>query len=182
MQDYLLGKYQRGEIKPPDNEGTRADAENRRDNRQRTPPRREPTYAEHEIKKRKPHEDEVPKKGTPRGMTRRQPPPSAAKTNQHNHERSPQASRIDVTTEGSRAARDNTTNSRIKHLPVTFNNQDTTGLDAPHKDPLVITLTIADCEVSRILVDTGSSVEIIFKDTLRKMNVDESSIKPKRNP
>lgn len=37
--------------------------------------------------------------------------------------------------------------NQIKHLPVTFNNKDSTGLDSPHNDPLVITLTIADCEV-----------------------------------
>ncbi|XP_013639775.1 PREDICTED: uncharacterized protein LOC106345053 [Brassica oleracea var. oleracea] len=94
----------------------------------------------------------------------------------------PQPPRVAVTAEGSIAAKNNTTNSRSKHLPVIFNNQDTTGLNVPRNDPLVITLTIADGEVSRILVDTGRSVDIIFRETLRKMEVDESSIKLERNP
>ncbi|XP_024013329.1 uncharacterized protein LOC112087617 [Eutrema salsugineum] len=65
---------------------------------------------------------------------------------------------------------------------ITFTEADTEGVDMPHNDPLVVELRIADCEVSRILVDTGSSVDLIFKETLDKMDVAnhhlKSSIKP----
>lgn len=43
-------------------------------------------------------------------------------------------------------------------------------------DLQVIKLTITECEVSQILLDTESSVNVIFKDTLRKMDIDESDI------
>ena len=46
---------------------------------------------------------------------------------------------------------------------------------------MVITLTIADFKVPRILIDTRSSVDVIFKDALRKMGIDESCIKPERS-
>lgn len=178
MQEYLLRKYQRGEIKSSDNEGTIADVENRRDNYRWTSPKREPTRTEREIKNENRTEIKSPKRE--RAEERREdnlPPPPRRRINIIMRG-SPQLPRVAVTTEGSRAAGDNTTNSQIKHLPITFNNQDSTGLDAPHNDPVVFTLTIADCEVSRILVDTGSSIDVIFRKTLRKMEVDES----KRNP
>jgi len=37
---------------------------------------------------------------------------------------------------------------------VTFHESDTNSLDRPHNDPLVITLTIGDFNVERVLVDT----------------------------
>ncbi|XP_024007921.1 uncharacterized protein LOC112083930 [Eutrema salsugineum] len=65
---------------------------------------------------------------------------------------------------------------------ITFTEADTEGVDMPHNDPLVIELWVADCEVSRILVDTGSSVDLIFKETLDKMDLAnhhlKSSVKP----
>ncbi|XP_024007240.1 uncharacterized protein LOC112083446 [Eutrema salsugineum] len=65
---------------------------------------------------------------------------------------------------------------------ITFTEADTEGVDMPHNDPLVVELRIADCEVSRILVDTGSSVDLIFKETLDKMELTnhylKSSVKP----
>ena len=94
----------------------------------------------------------------------------------------PQAARIAVTTKGSGAPKDDATYNQIKHPPVTFSNRDSKGLYSPHNHPLVISLTIADFEVPRILIDTGSSDDVIFKDALRKMGKDESRIKPKRSP
>ncbi|XP_024010213.1 uncharacterized protein LOC112085252 [Eutrema salsugineum] len=65
---------------------------------------------------------------------------------------------------------------------ITFTEADTEGVDMPHNDPLVVELRIADCKVSRILVDTGSSVDRIFKETLDKMELAnhhlKSSVKP----
>jgi len=45
---------------------------------------------------------------------------------------------------------------------VTFHESDTNGLDRPLNDPLVITLTIGDFNVELILIDTGSTLDIIF--------------------
>lgn len=60
---------------------------------------------------------------------------------------------------------------------IIFEEADTDGLDKPHSNPLVIKLMISDCEVTHILVDTGSSVDIIFKDTLEKMEIKDTDIK-----
>ena len=46
----------------------------------------------------------------------------------------------------------------------------------PRNDLLVIELTIQDIDVAKVLTDTGSSVDIIFKDTLEKMEIDQSKI------
>ncbi|KAG7548068.1 Ribonuclease H domain [Arabidopsis suecica] len=45
---------------------------------------------------------------------------------------------------------------------ISFDNSDTQGLTGPHDDALVITLDVANFEVTRCLTDTGSSVELIF--------------------
>jgi len=61
---------------------------------------------------------------------------------------------------------------------VTFHESDTNGLDRPHNNPLVITLTIGDFNVERVLVDTVSTLEIIFLTSLREMKVDMTQIVP----
>ena len=50
--------------------------------------------------------------------------------------------------------------------PISFTQDDLKGLDTPHNDPLVVELIIGDSRVTRVLIDTGSSVDLIFKDTL----------------
>ena len=47
----------------------------------------------------------------------------------------------------------------------------------PYDDALVITLPIANCEVKRILIDNGSSANVLFLSTLKEMELDESNIK-----
>lgn len=54
---------------------------------------------------------------------------------------------------------------------MTFDDADAEGVNFPHNDPLVIEVMVADCEVSRVLVDTGSSVNLIFRETLQKMEL-----------
>jgi len=65
---------------------------------------------------------------------------------------------------------------------VTFHESDTNGLDRPHNDPLVITLTIGDFNVERVLVDMGSTLDIIFLTTLREMKIDMTQIVPTPRP
>ncbi|KAG7594095.1 Ribonuclease H-like superfamily [Arabidopsis thaliana x Arabidopsis arenosa] len=70
-----------------------------------------------------------------------------------------------------------------EELPeVTFSESETSQLDKPHDDALVITLDIAHCEVSRVLIDTGSSVDLIFLDTLTRMGISKQSIKGPPSP
>ncbi|CAA7049482.1 unnamed protein product [Microthlaspi erraticum] len=70
-----------------------------------------------------------------------------------------------------------------KGIPtISFTDKDASGLDIPHLDPLVITLQIHDCDVAKVLVDTGSTVNLIFLETLNRMGVEEGSIKPTSRP
>ncbi|KAF8054198.1 hypothetical protein N665_1340s0002 [Sinapis alba] len=61
---------------------------------------------------------------------------------------------------------------------VTFSEGDLVDIDQPHNDPLLVELQIGTCEVTRILIDTGSSVDLIFRQTLEKMLIDLNDIKP----
>ena len=49
--------------------------------------------------------------------------------------------------------------------PISFDEKEKQHLERPHDNALVITLDVANFEVSRILVDTGSSVDLIFLGT-----------------
>ncbi|KAK0592545.1 hypothetical protein LWI29_021084 [Acer saccharum] len=59
---------------------------------------------------------------------------------------------------------------------VTFRSTDKSDLFSPHHDALVISLHIANCLTKRILIDNGSSCNILFNSALREMQVDESKL------
>ena len=61
---------------------------------------------------------------------------------------------------------------------ITFSSDDAIGVHLPHNDPLLVEVGIAKCDVAKILVDTGSSVDLIFCDTLDRMGVDLHDMKP----
>ncbi|XP_024009618.1 uncharacterized protein LOC112084614 [Eutrema salsugineum] len=65
-----------------------------------------------------------------------------------------------------------------KGTPLIFTEADTIGLHKPHNDALVVKLLLDDVEVSRILIDTCSSVNIIFKDALDQLDIPSDKIEP----
>ncbi|KAK3005047.1 hypothetical protein RJ639_015944 [Escallonia herrerae] len=66
--------------------------------------------------------------------------------------------------------------------PHTFDDADLDGVSLPHDDALVITLRIDTFQVKRILVDTGSSADIIFEDAFNQMGISNDRVKPISSP
>jgi hypothetical protein len=71
------------------------------------------------------------------------------------------------------------TSTMTDQKTISFDEEDKAHIQDPHHDSLVITLFIANHYVCRILIDGGSSVNIIHFDVLKKMNIPESEIVPR---
>ncbi|KAM1815906.1 hypothetical protein ACFX12_000374 [Malus domestica] len=57
--------------------------------------------------------------------------------------------------------------------PICFYPKEKRGIIYPHNDPLIVEAHIANFEVRRILVDMGASVNIMFVEVFRALNVAE---------
>ncbi|XP_034197747.1 uncharacterized protein LOC117613223 [Prunus dulcis] len=55
--------------------------------------------------------------------------------------------------------------------PITFCEEEERGVILPHDDPLIIRADISNFDVGRILVDTGSSVSVMFADAFNELQV-----------
>lgn len=56
-------------------------------------------------------------------------------------------------------------------ITINFRLEGLAGVTVPHTDALVIQTTITNYVVAKVFVDTGSSVNIIFKDVFDQMQV-----------
>ena len=56
---------------------------------------------------------------------------------------------------------------------ITFIDEDAERIHHPHDDAIVITLLIANYTTRRVLVDNGSSVDILYYPAFQKMRLDE---------
>jgi hypothetical protein len=61
-------------------------------------------------------------------------------------------------------------------------NEDFVGVSLPHSDALMVTLAIANHNIHRVLVDTGSSADIIYKSAFELMSIDQGKLVPTRGP
>ena len=61
--------------------------------------------------------------------------------------------------------------ARIRQVPIMWTDEDEKGILYPHEDALVIKAIAPSKKFDRILVDTGSSVDVLFKSTLEKMGI-----------
>ena len=61
---------------------------------------------------------------------------------------------------------------------ITFSDSDLEGCQHPHEDPLVIRAVVGNKTIHRVLVDNGSSADIIFALAFDKMGIGREKIEP----
>ena len=61
---------------------------------------------------------------------------------------------------------------------ITFSDFDMEGCQHPHDDPLVIRVVVANKIVHKVLIDNGSSVDIIFTSSFEKMGIGREKLEP----
>ena len=61
---------------------------------------------------------------------------------------------------------------------IIFTEQDAAHVHFPHSDPMVLEMQIANMIVKRVLVDTGSSVNILYKSSLERMGLSSKDLEP----
>ncbi|XP_057950900.1 uncharacterized protein LOC131145724 [Malania oleifera] len=65
---------------------------------------------------------------------------------------------------------------------ITFDSGDEEGVQQPHDDALVLSLLVANYMVRRVLVDNGSSANIMFWSVLVEMKIGKERLKPVSTP
>ena len=65
---------------------------------------------------------------------------------------------------------------------ITFSDSDLKGCQHPHDDPLVGRAVVANKTVHRVLIDNGSSVDIIFASAFDKMGIGREKLEPVNTP
>ena len=61
---------------------------------------------------------------------------------------------------------------------ITFSDSDLEGCQHPHDDPLVVRAIVANTTVHRVLIDNGSSADIIFASAFNKMGIGREKLEP----
>ena len=61
---------------------------------------------------------------------------------------------------------------------ITFSDSNMEGCQHPHDDPLVIRVVVANKTIHRVLVDNGSSADIIFALAFDKMDIGREKLEP----
>ncbi|XP_075645580.1 uncharacterized protein LOC142616662 [Castanea sativa] len=65
---------------------------------------------------------------------------------------------------------------------MSFNEEDARGVKQPHNDLLVIILTIEGLNTKRILVDNGSSADIIYHPAFQQLKLDPGRLRSFDSP
>ncbi|KAL2526283.1 Uncharacterized protein Adt_11337 [Abeliophyllum distichum] len=63
-----------------------------------------------------------------------------------------------------------------------FSEEDASHVLQPHSDVLVITMPVFSVNIHRILVDDGSSVNILYLRTFKQMDIDARHVRPFPKP
>ena len=72
--------------------------------------------------------------------------------------------------------------SRRENTVISFTDDKVRRLIHPHTDALVVTLSVENRKVFRILIDIGSSTDILFVSAFCQMNVGGAKTRPIKTP
>lgn len=61
---------------------------------------------------------------------------------------------------------------------ITFSDQDLEGIHTPHDDALVITADVNNHTITRMMVDSGSAVDVLFYSAFEKMGISAKELRP----
>nr|XP_023900876.1 uncharacterized protein LOC112012715 [Quercus suber] len=65
---------------------------------------------------------------------------------------------------------------------ITFTDEEAEMIHHPHDDAIVITLLIADYKTRRVLVDNGSSADILYYPAFQQMRIGQDQLRPAYSP
>ena len=67
---------------------------------------------------------------------------------------------------------------RQDSMPITFTDDKANRLLHPHNDALIGEIQVADNVVHRVLIDNGSSADILFMDAFVQLNIERATLMP----
>ncbi|GAV72861.1 hypothetical protein CFOL_v3_16349, partial [Cephalotus follicularis] len=65
---------------------------------------------------------------------------------------------------------------------ISFSEADYEGVRIPHDDPVVVTLLVELFTMKRILIDSGSSADILYKHAFDQLRIPVDQLKPVKTP
>ncbi|GAV62507.1 hypothetical protein CFOL_v3_06030, partial [Cephalotus follicularis] len=65
---------------------------------------------------------------------------------------------------------------------ISFSEADYEGVRLPHDDPVVVTLLVELFTMKRILIDSGSSADILYKHAFDQLRIPADKLKPVKTP
>ena len=72
--------------------------------------------------------------------------------------------------------------AHIENHVIGFSEEDARRLHHPHDDALVVSLRVGDYNMHRVLVDNGSSANILYYSTFQQMRIDREQLVPINAP
>ena len=71
---------------------------------------------------------------------------------------------------------------RIDNPVIRFSKEDARRLHHLHDDALIVSLRVGDYNMHRVLVDNGSSVDILYYPAFQQMRIDREQLVPINAP